>query len=290
MKNSTCYIINFYLGNRRKTVNEYTNVDRICFVRKQIEFLERYSHELGKIVFNFNVEPKHYNYLSEIIRITPNFIQSTPVEINIRENKGMSYGAWSDIYLKYKDQFGYFIFNEDDYFFCQNNWDKYLVDKYNSYHDAGYLCMVMREPHHWNEYKKHTGHATSISSNDVLSKVVEKYGCLPHSTLSDYNSNENEGQKNQSFSAIELGYNIYDIRDDFRVSFAWTEDDGIDIHRYFWWNDKDLIIPAFFLFDYQGENWYQNFDGEFIESYTPTTQSEALDCYINKHTYYKEKL
>jgi hypothetical protein len=93
------------------------------------------------------------------------------------------------------------------------------------------------------------------------------------------------GQINQTFSCIELGYNIYDIRDDFRVPFAWTEHDGRDVWKMFWWNKKELIIPAI-LVEGLPYNWYISNDGEFLETYTPTTNKSALQCFRDKKTYY----
>ena len=37
--NTSCYIINFYLGDRRKTIEEYNINDRLCFLKEQIETL-----------------------------------------------------------------------------------------------------------------------------------------------------------------------------------------------------------------------------------------------------------
>jgi len=34
----SCYIINFYLGSRRKTISNYDE-DRLCFLKKHIETL-----------------------------------------------------------------------------------------------------------------------------------------------------------------------------------------------------------------------------------------------------------
>ena len=152
----------------------------------------------------------------------------------------MSYSAWSEAFKKHTTQYDYYIFNEDDYFFIENNWDRYLTNKYNSYPDCGYLCPIMREPHYWNQFRKHAGHSVGIASTKNILKL--KNG-LPHSTPTDYTTTE-EIQKQFSFSFLEAGLNIYDIRDDYRVAFAWTEDDGNDIWRFFWWNEKDLIQPA----------------------------------------------
>ncbi len=284
----TCYVINFYFGDRRKTIETYSKKDRLYFYRKQIETLEKYSHNLSKIIFTCNIESEDYQYVRELFRITPKYIQGAEVELNFRENYGLSYAAWSDAFDRNEDKFDYFIFNEDDYFFIQNNWDKYLINKFNQYDDCGFVCPVIREPHHWNDYKKHAGHSTNISSNEVLKKIKNKHGFLPHGNKKDYHTNEILGQIGQTSSCLELGYNIYDIRDDYRVSFAWTENDGRDIWRHWWWNDEELIIPALLL-EGKPYNWFESWDGEFLKEYKPTTHKQALECYQNKETYYGEK-
>lgn len=285
---STCYTINFYLGNRRKTIDDYER-DRLCFLRKQIETLDRYSHELGKIVFSFNINEEHYDYVSEIFRIVPKYIQGSPVEVHFRKNEGMSYGAWSDSFARNGDSYDYFIFNEDDYFFVQNNWDKYLVDKFNSYQDAGYVCAVLREPDDWNGFKKHAGHSTCVSSKKVLTQIFDKHGMLPHGSGSEYHANEQKGQIDQSFCVLELGYNIYDIRDDYRVAFAWTVPGEAEILRFFWWNDKDLIQPARILMNDSPYHYYESWHAEFLKEYGPSTASEALEMYEQKINYEKFK-
>jgi hypothetical protein len=259
----------------------------LFFYKKQIELLEKYSHSLSKIIFTCNIEKDDYKYVSELFKITPKDIQGAEVELHFRENYGLSYAAWSDSFDRNEDKYDYFIFNEDDYFFCQNNWDSYLVNKFNSYDDAGFLCIAIREPQEWNDYKKHAGHAASISSNQVLKKIKEVHGALPHGDKKDYDSNQKLGQINQTFASLELGYNVYDIRDDFRVSFAWTGDDDIDIWRMFWWNEKDLIVPAI-LIETLPNRWYECFDLEFQLEYKPTTVGEAIYCYNNKEMYYEE--
>ena len=289
MKDKICYVINFYLGDRRKTVSNF-HTDRLFFLRKQIALLNLYEHKLSKIIFNFNMREQDYSYVSQIFKITPKTIQNAEVEISFRKNYGMSYGAWSDAFDRNEDKYDYFIFNEDDYAFVENDWDSYLVNKFNSYEDCGYLCMVIREPHHWNDYKKHAGHSTGISSNKVLKDVKNKHGYLPHSKEGDYSSNEQFGQVMQTFVMLELGYNIYDVRDDYRVSFAWTEPDSeCDIYRFHWWNEKDLLNPMLLVENYN-YSWYMMWDGENTQEHKITTIEKALDCYNNKKTYYGETL
>jgi hypothetical protein len=285
MNDRTCYIINFYLGERRKTTRYSYQNDKLYFLKSQIETLEKYSHSLTKIIFNFNIREEDYPLISTIFKITPKFIQGTEIEINFRENIGMSYGAWSDLSLKYKDEFDYFIFNEDDYFFIQNNWDSYLRDKYISYPDCGYLCLAIREPNIWNEYKKYAGHASGITSTSNLQKVIDKHGRIPfYRTSTEYS----QGEKSQhifSFSYLEVGLNIYDIRDDYKLDFAWTSGDEYDIQRFFYWNSLPLCTPAR-LYEFGDHIWYQASDTEFLDIYKPTTLEQALKCYNDKLPYY----
>lgn len=283
MNNKTCYIINFYLGERRKVPNSFKE-DPLKFLKTQILYLEKYSHSLDKVIFNFNMREQDYHFTSQIFNLTPKYIQNAQIEINFRKNEGISYGAWSDLYKKYQDSFDYFIFNEDDYFFTQNNWDKYLIKKYNSYPDCGYLCPFVREPHHWNYFKKHAGHSTGIASKESLKKVWDKHGKLPHNLETDYISGQNS-QVNFGFAFIEVGLNIYDIRDDYSVPFGWTEDDGQDIWRFWDWHQKPLLIPAL-LTENSSYVWFESWDGEFLRSYTPTTYDQAIECYNKKIPYF----
>jgi hypothetical protein len=260
MGNKKCYVVNFYLGERRKTVHEYKN-DKLFFLKKQIEKLHQVKHSINTIIFNFNIRVEDYFLVSEIFKLTPKFIQGSKVEINIRENYGMSYAAWSDIFMKYQSKYDYYIFNEDDYFFVEDNWDDYLVKKFESFTNCGYLCMVSREGQDWCNFKKHAGHATGISSFRILNQVVQKYGELPHSKKGDYHSVEQEGQINQSNSVIELGYDIYDVRDDYQVNFAMT-DCEYEIWKFFSWNTKEIIKPALIV-DGKGYSYWESFDDEF---------------------------
>jgi len=254
----SCLVTSFYFGDRRRTVDEFYE-DRIFFMRKQIETLETYSHNLSKIIFSINVEVGHYDYVNEALKVIPKKIQNTPVEVVIRENKGFSYSAFSEAFEKNRNDYDYFIFNEDDYFLVENNWDEYLFRKYHSLPDTGYLCAIMRDEDEWNDYKIHAGHTFGIASTSVLNKVWDKYGCLPNSYELDYDIQQ-KVQVDFSHSFIEIGLRVYDIREDYRVSFAMTGKDDQDIWRWFWWNEKDLIVPAIILLN-KPYTWYESYDG-----------------------------
>lgn len=259
MSEKVCYIINFYLGDRRKTIDEFKG-DRLFFLRKQIEYLYKVKNSLSKVIFNFNIRNEDLSYVSEIFKITPKYIQGTEIEINFRENFGMSYAAWAEMFEKHKDSYEYFIFNEDDYFFVEDNWDSYLKNKFKSLENCGYFCMVVREPNEWCDFKKHGGHPAGISSSKVLNEVYNKLGSLPHSNKNNYSDVE-KIQISFTNEIVNLGYEIYDVRNEFRIEFALTES-PYDIWRLFWWNEKYILKPAIIL-DNKPHSYWESYDDEF---------------------------
>jgi hypothetical protein len=289
MDSKTCFITNFWIGSRRFEYSKYQE-DNLYFLKQQISCLQTYNHNLTKIIFNFNITPNQYKYISKIFAITPKQIQGAEVEVNIRENIGISYGAWSDLFNKYRSEYDYYIFNEDDYFFVQHNWDTYLINKHNSYDDCGYLCMFVQEPAMWNTFKKHAGSSVGIASTENLTKVYETFGRLP--SISQYQEDAYEGwgniQYDFTFSFLELGLNIYDIRNDYSVLFQKSApgNNSIPSWRYFQWN-QDYLSVAPFYFEKAFRYW-QSHDLEYLEEYQPTNNKEAMYCYNEKLPYHDD--
>jgi hypothetical protein len=263
----TCYVVNMYFGPRRRTIEDYDK-DRLCFLKKQIETLSKYYHNLDRIVFSINFSDDQLNYVNEALNLIPKKIQNANVEVFLRENKGLSYGAFSDNFKRLREEYDYFIFNEDDYFLVENNWDEYLIRKYNQLPDSGYLCAIQRDEDLWNDYKIHAGHCFGIASTESLNKVWDEYNCLPHSNdTNDYKVHESV-QHEFGYAFIKVGLRVYDIREEYRVAFALTPRtdgfiDNADIWRWFWWNERDFIIPAIFAFG-KSYTWWESYDGPCI--------------------------
>ena len=291
MDSKVCLVNVFWIGNRRFTFDEYEN-DRLYFLKKQIECLQTYKHNLTKIIFLFNIEPDQYHLLSKVFDITPKHIQGVEVEIIIRKNVGLSYGAWSDTFKQYKSKYDYYVFNEDDYFFVQHDWDKYLVNKYNSYDDCGYLCMAVREAMHWNQYRKHAGSSIGIASCENLMKVYNRYGKLPNL---DEKLEGDEGNY-QGWGDIQLRFgfvffffllNVYDVRDDYAVLFQKQSPDGnTPIWVFLIWNKECLSVNKdYFKKPY---TYWVSSDLEFTQRYETSTRDEAWGYYQQRKQYYKE--
>jgi len=274
-KNKVCYIINFYLGDRRFDIDTY-KTDKLCYLKAQIDSLQRYKHSLSKIIFSFNVNPTHYPRLTDAINIIPRKIQNTFVEIHIRENYGLSYGAFSDVFIKNMNKYDYFIFNEDDYVIVQDNFDEYLVNKFESLPNCGYLCGLVRETS--SVHAKHAGMSSGISSYKALKKVVDKFGELPHAKTGDYGSNESISQVGQSNAFIQVGYEIYDIREEYRMQMKSAEKQGEHnvVHRYFMWHDQDLFLSTNLYLD-EYHIWTDQISTEYLR----------MECDVNSTKYFK---
>ena len=264
MKES-CLIISFWLGNRRIFPPVY-NEDRLIYVKKQIEYLMMYENNLDTIYFNFNLETHHYDLLNKALELIPDRINNSKVKINIRENIGFSYGAWNDIVLKEIKNYKYFIFNEDDYFFVQNNWDDYLINKYNSKDNTGYLAMGVRPLLNDNTYRD-TFHSVGISSSVSLQKIIDKFGCLLSRPLSKdvtyYEGMAMQSAWSQLYKSV--GLTNYDVRDDYQVEFGLT-DRKEDIWRLWEWNENILIKNSKSMFQ-PSHTWFICSDNEYIEGF-----------------------
>ena len=299
MAEKTCYISVFYLGDRRinqKEVDEnfgysLTSKDKFEHLHKQIAYLLKVEHNLNKIFFVFNLDSDHYPYIKDINNIVPKQIKNTPVEIIFRENKGFSYGAWNDVFEQNRNNFDYFIFNEDDYVFVKDNFDKYLINKFNSYPDAGYICPFVKESIEGHNYKKHTAHSTGISSKEALNKIWDKNGYLiRYKDSPKYYIHGEVLQLNWGCMFIQNGFNIYDIRDDFRVAFSMTEPDKPHLWKLWWWNEEDLILPtnALFLNDVNPRTnylWWSSWDVQYQQNFKNTTLKQTYELEKNKQSY-----
>lgn len=239
--NNTCYIINFYLGERRK-IHKIYNEDRLILLKKQIHFLEKLQHNLTKIVFSFNLREEDIETLSSYINLIPKKIQNSDVEIVLRENNGMSYGAWSEYTVKNIEKYDYFIYNEDDYFFIEDNFDDYLVDTFNSYKNCGFLCAISREPAGWNGFRKHAGYAGGITSKECIKKVFNYFKEFSNIEGNEYKMGESL-QIDFTHCFIKEGMNIYDVREKYRIPFSTTLENEPDVIYFFNYNKKDLLIP-----------------------------------------------
>lgn len=134
----------------------------------------------------------------------------TPLAVREMPNEGLSYGQWSRVYNEYRTEFDYYIFIEDDYVPLVDNFDSYLISKFNDLHKkekCGYLCQLTF-PNWNNSWKKgtHTAISNGISSSKVLEQVVE----VDENKRLPCTHPYRDGQEKWGDGFLKAGFSIHD--------------------------------------------------------------------------------
>lgn len=108
-----------------------------------------------------------------------------------KENVGWSFGSYSHAFKKYREDYQYFIFTEDDILIGGNDYAKRLINRWKELENAkvnvGFLSLIGVIKHH---YGIHCGGGVGMSSRQVLDKLIERYGMLPHHNKPSQNKND----------------------------------------------------------------------------------------------------
>ena len=153
--------------------------------------------------------------------------------------------------------------------------------------------MLTREPLEWCNWRKNAGNSIGIASSEVLMRIVNKFGKLPHHELSEVYDEAVEGQHRFSFAFLQLGYNIYDIRDDYAVLTSWESPDWwnekynnkCNVWRLHNWNKKYLCVSVRYFGD-DKDNYYICTNQEMCKEHRMSSYDEAIDCFKNQTNYY----
>lgn len=211
---------------------------RTFYLEKQVEQLSSLKHNLSQITFvvpNYEQQPKEY---TDFLNSLPSKIRETPVVVEHRPNVGMSYGGFNHCYVKWRQEFEYYFFLEDDYFFVKDDFDKIFIEEIEQYPNCGYLCM--NKGNGGGVYKMHAAVPMGILRSAACEVVFSKYGELPHSkNPTDYTANE-AGQVAFGHSFLECGFELRDWEHRFR---CWLSMLGrvCCIYQH---NKEDIIVPT----------------------------------------------
>tara|TARA_Y100000389_G_C17390284_1_gene479470 strand:+ start:96 stop:803 length:708 start_codon:yes stop_codon:yes gene_type:complete len=205
----TNLVVVFFFGRRRRVSIAERNDPLVC-LRKQVDCLLSYKHRLDQVTFVVNGEvPELYEEITKPLKSKLNL-----VTLN-RQNLGISYGGFSAAVDAYIDDFDFFIFLEDDWVFCHDDFDELFFNKFKEKHNTSMVCAVSST----NDFPSHSLHgphaSVSIygSSQNKLKQIISKYGLLPYS-VDGYNS----GQVFQTSLFFKIG-NVVDVTDNFFVRF-----------------------------------------------------------------------
>jgi hypothetical protein len=207
------YVIAAWSGKRRKGNKPYDE-DKTYYLRKHLEHLHDYKHGLSQITIVAPENEGEPDSFTCFLKTVPKTIQKAKVEVVRRPNYGQSYGSYSAVYGEHRTSFDYYIFIEDDYAFVKDYFAFEMIKEFELRKRCGYLCSYVS---FWGN-KVHAAISNGISRSDILEKIFEKYGELPHHSKSKFNYDCGP-QINFSFSFLDVGTKIHDYLSVYKSPF-----------------------------------------------------------------------
>ena len=101
-----------------------------------------------------------------------------------RPNIGVSLGAYNDAYQKYKNEYDYWIFTEDDILINSHHYYRIAINAFNQQKNTGFVAFIGLSIEGCNEetgqHLLHAHNAAGITHVSILNKVHDKFGKLPY--------------------------------------------------------------------------------------------------------------
>ena len=222
--------------------NFTTVSDTINLINYQLEMEDKYPPGINRdiIIVNSDVGSVEGNLFIE--SLNQRKIDGGKVISFTRKNVGLSYGAYSDAFLKFKDYYDYFLFIEDDLVTVKKDYLKIAHNKLKETDNCGFVALVglSKVKSGWwekaglnktNAFSAYSG--CGFSSKNILDKIVKKYGFLPHNTKNiDHDDSIAFGEIGISKSIIDLGYKLTELKDEILVIPAYDLMRNIKFKKY----------------------------------------------------------
>lgn len=238
----TNYVATFWSGDRLKN-DKRLNEDPLFYFKGQIKALEKYKHNLSQITFVIPYNPEEPKEFTSFVEKIPEFIHRTRVVIFRRKNYGMSYGAFSDIFEKYRTQFDYYFFTEDDYIFAQDYFDKIYIDFLRSQNNCAYACAKAQPTKNRPHYAYHSvGCIDAKATEELYRKNNKTLFPYPFDAKMDNPPVRLQcglyGQVGFSRGLIDLGYKVLDMTHKYSSGFR-----HIKMNIYWHGKGPKMIVP-----------------------------------------------
>jgi hypothetical protein len=192
--NKCVKIICCYFGDRRDVHNTPNNI--IEFIKHSVtnEITIENGIDTDIILVNNNSGNIENNNLLNLY----NGVKTKNGEIIVetRKNIGGSFGAYYDMFLKYKDKYDYWFFCEDDVLIYENGYMKEFVEFINTSNELGFISLA---PISVSPHPTHSGGGCGLTSTDKfinsrgLEYIKNKINTFPlTTTYTDLERNEIE--------------------------------------------------------------------------------------------------
>lgn len=135
--------------------------------------------------------------------------------LEIRENVGFSFGAFNHAFLKYRQQYDYWLFTEDDQILVTDKCYAHAIEQFQFDKNIGCVAIVGVTTYYF--YPNHVGGGVGVYPRHVLREVLRNNktrhfpnGCLQHYVSTKYHLQEALGEIRFSNIIYELGYKLVD--------------------------------------------------------------------------------
>lgn len=240
MNSDVCYVGCFFTGERGKRANDqgqhliYEHVAALTQIKTSL---------ITSFALVVNTVDAPDSELVSFMDATT-LINNVPVTWLVRPNIGISYGAFMSFYMKNTTKHDWYIFIEDDYVPCTDDFDQKLVTL-ASETNADYMCCLA------DYYSEKWGLVASISNgiiNDrVLSGTLGTFKEEGHTDISTVDTLCDTGQRKFSKMITDAGFKITDMMSHYGCQFyeGGTNVQGsIDNRLKRWEPDKpELFVP-----------------------------------------------
>jgi hypothetical protein len=201
-------IICTFFGDRRQDNNSPTNV--IDFLKLMIE--NEIDIENGIYTDTIIVNNDCGNVQSNEILNSYNGVETKngKIIVEVRENLGGSFGAYYYAFLKYKDDYDYWFFCEDDVLVYKENYMSDFIEFLNSDNNLGFVALApITKP----GTQIHSGGGCGLTSTDKFLRSRSTSYMDDHFTVS-----KQRGNHYGSFQYYEIDFTNVFIRSGMSIS------------------------------------------------------------------------
>lgn len=159
-------IICTFFGERRTIHNTPKNIIEFLKIVIENEINIDNGTPTDVIIVNNNC---NNNFANEVLNSYHNTkTKNGKIIIETRENKGGSFGGYYDVFLKYKKDYNYWFFCEDDVLIFENGYIKNFIDFLNTDENIGFVALapLSIDP----SFPKHSGGGCGLTSTEKFLK------------------------------------------------------------------------------------------------------------------------
>lgn len=237
MSDKTNLVITSYCGNRRQKYNNPVSDLKIHY-----EWLHNVKHNLDLITLVCTTDSTFSKeYFAELEKFTNS--KDINCEVLFRENFGASYGSFSYAFSKYKSDFDFYYFLEDDYALVEDNFDTNLIEQIHNDNQIGYIPAFCGRK----DQMAHGSIPSGMFNTKALSAITDKNGKFTYGTENTYWGHQGyeASQYLQAQQILDENYKIIDNLDKKRSWFFGSTDDHETIMCFEYEKfDKEIIIPT----------------------------------------------